>query len=173
MKSIDYVTALGRLLSSPALQALYEDNPQNLADVLNLNDADRCLFVNLSTQQVHTQAKLLINKRLREVSKLLPLTCHSLGMRLSDLFSTYAASYWPDSHRRHLHDAYFFCRYLKSHNDELNQSEFNKIRFLYHRHSLKLYFTRDALVREKAYPAIQLFYRTRQHYSEWRFFLKI
>ena len=172
MKSTDFITALGQLLTNPALQSSFAENPHGVAELLNVDTKDRLLFTSLSAEQINTQAKLLITKRMREVYKYLPVTFNILGNRVSDLFSNYAVNYWPNSYRRHQEDAYQFCRYLKQQRISCNQSEFNRIRFIYSKKHMGISVAKDALVKGKKYPVIQLFYKLNEVCGEWRLFLK-
>lgn len=168
----DFVTALGQLLSSPALRASFAANPHGVADMLDVDNKDRALFTSLSPQQVNTQAELLITKRMHEVHKFLPQTFRILGNDGTDLFYNHAINYWPNSYRRHHEDAYQFCQYLKQNRISLDQGEFNKIRFILSRKHLGLSVARDALIDGKKYPVVQLFYKYKETYGEWRLFLK-
>lgn len=169
---IDFVTALGKLLTSPDLQACYQEDPHKVAEQLSVDKKDRGLFTTLSPAQVHTQSRLLITKRMHEVYKHLPLTCGLLSNQLAKHFTSYAVSYWPKGRQRHQEDAYHFASYLKKHKLTYNQSELNKLRFLRGGHRLRLFLARDALMQGKQHPAIQLFYKNKKRHGEWRFYLK-
>jgi hypothetical protein len=172
LKPVDFVTALGQLLSNPALQTSFAENPHAVAELLNVENKDRALFTSLSPQQIHTQAKLLVTKRMREVYKFLPVTFKILGNDVTELFSQYAITYWPNTYRRHQDDAYQFCRYLKQHRIEYNHSEFNRIQFIHSQHFLGLSIARDAFVKGGKVRALQLFYKRKETPGEWRLFLK-
>jgi len=172
LTTTDFITALGQLLSNPALQTSFAANPHGVADLLNVDNKDRALFTSLSPQQVNTQAKLLITKRMREVYKYLPMTFKVLGKDVAEQFFSYAINYWPSSIQRHQEDAYQFCRHLKQHRISYNQSEFNRIRFIHSRKYLGISIAKDALVRGKKYPVVQLFYKRKETCGECRLFLK-
>ena len=172
MQPTDFVTALGQLLSNPALQSSFAVSPHAVADLLNVDNNDRALFTALSSQHIHAQAKLLITKRMREVHKYLPITFKEAGANIADIFADYAIHYWPSSYRRHQEDAYRFSQHLIQKRISYNKSEFNRIKFIYSQRRLKIAVANDAFMQGKKFPALQLFYKTKQTYGEWRLFLR-
>lgn len=168
----DFITALARLLANPALRKTFRSNPRKAADLLNLTGADKSMFVALSATQLERQARLLINKRMREVFTVLPLTVQGLGANAAAYFSDYAAEFWPDSHRRHTVDAWNFCNYLRDRQLPFNQSERNRVWFHHKRARIGVYFTKDRFINGKARYAVQVFYRHKDRQGEWRVYLK-
>jgi hypothetical protein len=172
LTSIDFVTALAKLLSQPELQRLFTQAPEQVADRLNLLDEHRALFVALVPEQVTAQANLLTTKRLKEARRLLPQTFKLLGSNGTAYFNSYASTYWPQSHRRHLEDAVEFCTYLNSHHYPVNHGEINYLKFLMSRRRVGLALAKDAMVQAYHFPAIQLFYRYKGTMGQWRLYLK-
>ena len=172
MNPIDFVTALARLLSDPSVRDAFKRDPVFAANQLNIIESDRRYFVNLVPEEVDAQAKLLITKRKREIYRYLPQTFNLIGNILPGLFSDYAMSFWPDSHRRHLDDAYYFCLYLKKRQISFNRGELNHIRFLRSRRRIGLAVARDVLIHGRVFPAIQLFYQFRGISGQFQFYLK-
>ena len=170
MKSIDFTTALGRLLTDAELLSAFTQNPSLVADQLNVAKEVRAYFVTLSPQQVATQAKLLITKRMKEVYKFLPYTFQTYP-ETAQHFKTYASTYWPKSYRRHLEDAHQFCLYLKTHHLFAAQSEFNRIRFLQSGKRFRLTWATDVLIKGQRLPALQVFYRNKKTDGQWRFYI--
>lgn len=172
MKPIDFVTAMAILLSRPELQERFAYDAHQVADQLNLVDPDRSMFITLSPQQISTQANLLITKRLKEAYNFLPLTFTLIGKDGATYFTSYATTYWPHTHRRHVEDAFQFCHYLKIHHYPVNQSELNHLTFLRSGRRFSLALAKDALIRNHCRPAVQLFYRHNGTTGQWRLYLK-
>ena len=172
MHANDFVTALAALLTQPDLQAGFARDPRQVADQLQLADHGRAMFIALSPDQISAQANLLISKRRKEVSKFLPQTCNQLGEDAKTLFESYAATYWPCTHRRHVEDAGQFCLYLTHKKLRVNQSEFNHLRFLLSGRRISLYIAKDALIKGRLSWAIQLFYRRNSIEGQWVVYFK-
>ena len=125
----------------------------------------------MDPSELDRQAEALINKRLQEVSRLLPQTMYDLTQPETALFADFAAQFSPTGHERNLTDAYEFCRYLKKHTHEtVCRSEMNWVRFLRSRRLCSVHFVRDLMVGGKPCRAIQFFYRKRgdAHGRAWR-----
>lgn len=172
MKPINFVTALAQLLSQPELQTRFAQDPDQVANQLNITDDHRAMFITLSPEQVTAQATLLIMKRRKEVQKYLPHTITLLGKDFETCFQSYATAHWPHNYRRHPEDAYQFCQYLKSHRYSVNQSEFNRLVFLKSDHRFRLSWANDAPIKGHHFFAIQCFYRYKGAYGQWRLYLK-
>lgn len=132
MSTPDFTSALARLLSDQRLRDLFVRDADEAARRLGLVDADAAAFRVLPARQVNVQAQALIDKRFREVQKLLPRTIARMGTAARSQFAEYASAYWPRGHRRHLEDAYRFGRYLLDKaNDSLSRREWNRHSFLF------------------------------------------
>jgi hypothetical protein len=168
----DFTSALAQLLVNPALRNTFSSNPRTAADLLNVVDSDRSMFVSLCVAQIERQAGLLITKRMRETFLLLPLTAKVLGSKAAAYFSEYAVEYWPDTHRRHATDALNFCQYLRRRRLPFNQSEYNRVRFNNARQRFRVCFVKDALIDGKRHYAFQVLYRLSRYQGEWRIYFK-
>jgi len=168
----DFTSALAQLLVNPALRDTFSSSPQAAADLLNLNGADRSLFVALQADQIERQAQLLITKRMRETFVLLPLTVKALGATAAAHFSEYATGYWPEGHRRHSLDALNFGEFLRSRQLPLNKSEYNRVRFGNKHRGVRVCFVKDALINGERRHAMQILYRFNSYQGEWRIYFK-
>lgn len=164
------VSLLARLLSDGALRQQFIAQRQVFLDSVNLSAGERQMFEQIDTAQLHTQAELLIKKRFREINKIIPLTLRKLGKGAYGLFSEYAEHHWPDSHRRHEQDAASFCAYLIQSAKTLNQSEWNRMRFVLKRRRWGLGVASDARVRGRATVVMQLLLRYKNRPREWRLY---
>jgi len=171
--SIDFITALSRLLSEPVLLKEFTADAPATAERLNIIESDRSIFLSLVPEQVSKQAKLLITKRMREVYKYMPQTFNLLGIESFNCFKNYAITHWPNTYRRHLEDAYQYCIYLKTRQLPVNQSEMNYLRFLKGRRYLGLALAMDVPVKGSYAPSIQLFYRKKGTPGQMRLYFKI
>jgi hypothetical protein len=109
---IDFVTAMGRLLSDLKLRNQHRHSPETLAKDLNVADEHVAAFVSLDIDQIDQQASALLNKRWGEITSLLPKTITELGTEGRELFLFYASRHWPQGHNRHATDAYRFLNFL-------------------------------------------------------------
>ena len=173
MGKISLIEAMALLLSNPKLRKEFSISAVDIAETLNVNDKERCLFCALSVDQLNQQAELLIKKRMREVYKFLPLTFQLLGDRTLNLFNQFAISFWPRSYRRHQEDAWRFCQYLKDNGYTYNCSEWNRISFKQEKKKWKLKVVHDAFINKKQLVAIQLLFRIGHSVKEKQFYLGV
>ena len=168
----DFVSALAQLLFNPALRKTFLANPATAAELLNLADEARPMFLSLSPQQVEHQAQLLITKRMRETFQQLPVTVKCLGPSVVATFTEYATQYWPQTHRRHSDDALQFCQFLYTRQLPFNQSEYNRCRFRSDSKRLQVCLAKDAVVNGRLHLALQVLYRRKGYQGEWRIYFK-
>ena len=154
----DLTTVLGRLLVDPALRAELRRDPARVARML---DADALALREIEGDDLERQAETLVDKRFREVGKLLPLTLASLGAAAARIFREHALLHWPEGHRRHAADAEAFIRFLEERKLPRSASELNRLRFARGRGRLSLRFVADAWVGGRPRRALQLLYRCR------------
>jgi len=151
----DVTTALGRLLTEPALRGQWRRDPAAVARALEADVAS------LDPDELEHQAETLLEKRFHEAAKLLPRTMAALGGRAERLFRDHAARYWPEGHRRHADDAIAFGRGLLERRLPHSRSELNRLRFAMGDDRFSLGFVDDAWVGGRARRALQILYRRR------------
>ena len=96
------------LLSSHAERQLFVDNPALFQAKHDLMQADLHTLKQMDMIEVERQARELVVKRQREVTKLMPKTLRSQ----QEKFRAFAETQWPQGHKRHVLDAEAFIRYL-------------------------------------------------------------
>lgn len=121
---MDQVEAIAKLLASTRLRQRFADTPQVVAMSLADNVEDMEFLLMLDPGQIEAQAKLLLNKRAREVARLIP---HSFAGQHAR-FCGYAECYWPAGHRRHQRDALAFLYHLKNQGERICLREFWQLR---------------------------------------------
>ena len=173
MSDRDLTTAVGRLLTDPVLRREFENSPVEVARKVAIRDVDREAFLSLDPREVQAQAQTLLEKRLHEVARLLPVTFKQLDPRARTYFLDYANSRWPKGHARHLDDAVGFCHYLGEIGVmEVSRSEFNRVKFILERGRFSIHFVKDFPVNDRRRPALQiLFRRHRRHMRQGVLFL--
>jgi hypothetical protein len=158
---IDLTTALGRLLCSRSLRREFARSPIEAAHKIGICETDHEAFLNLNSESIESQAQRLIQKRLFEVSRLLPATFRLGGTQSIIDFEDYAEAHWPQGHRRHLNDAAEFCRYLESNCRPLCRSEHNRVRFAAQKNNFRIHLVRRAALGSKQRCAVQILLRLR------------
>ena len=102
--------ALVQLLSDPSQRRRFLSDRSAWLTERNLDPARCRALLELNSAELEVQAEVLIDKRLAEVSDLLPETLSRLGTRAARLFRAYAPSTWPEGH---LQDALRFLAYVE------------------------------------------------------------
>jgi hypothetical protein len=129
LHTIDFTTALGRLLRDGTRRDSFRANASSAADELNVRAEDRAAFIALSPTDLDAQADVLLRKRLEHVKRLTPELCAKLAGYVWPHFRVYARSQWPEDANR---DALHFCEHvlLKDAQTvsraELNRSSFSR-----------------------------------------------
>ena len=100
----------GKVENDKRLRASFRTDPVAIARELKIRPPEIALFVAMNPDQLDAQADILVQKRFHEVGKWLPLTFNALGEQAGIEFIAYSATFWPESHRRHLLDAARFAR---------------------------------------------------------------
>lgn len=111
--SLDFTTALARLLRDVELRRRFRVDPHATANELCSEASARAALLEVDVDQLDEQAEGLVRKRFAEVAELLPRSVARLRGTALPLFKEHAASFWPEGHRRHIEDAAGFARYLQ------------------------------------------------------------
>lgn len=125
-ESSSVVNAIGHLLSSDELRVQFETSPDQVAQLLNVDEQDLAEFVIIDSQQLRRQAVTLLNKRWHEIRRLVPLTISELGDGADEIFRFYATNDWPVGHRRHPVDALRFLQFLIA--DRIHQPNMTELK---------------------------------------------
>lgn len=111
--SVDFVTALARLLRSGQLRDAFAADPQAVMGEMRVRAGDRAAVLQLIPADLEFQAVILLRKRYAWVCRSLPRTCGALGERAWPEFQTYARSYWPFGTKATARDVVGFCDHLQ------------------------------------------------------------
>jgi len=158
--SLDWVSAQTMLLADKRLRASFRTDPVAIARELKIRPPEIALFVAMNPDQLDAQADILVQKRFHEVGKWLPLTFNALGEQAGIEFIAYSATFWPESHRRHLLDAARFARHLKERNcGGLVASEHNWVEFMLRPKKMRVRPVILPRPKGKKRPAVQIMTR--------------
>lgn len=172
MPPIDFITALGQLLSDGALRDALAADPHAVAARLDLRESDRAALVQLVPADLEFQADVLMRKRLNVVRHIIPETCRALGSETWPLFRAYARHHALARESSAASDAHDFCRDLHQHRpSDLCQGEWNRLRFAFSRRRFALHLIRRRAVRWQSRHALQFFLRLGQHWREMTFYV--
>jgi len=106
---------LARLYTDPKFRLQFLSEPTSFADDLGLSDEDASALAKAAGYEVRWFADSLVNKRLRDVRKLLPLVGQEVGTKeFERRFREFADRYSPISVKKHLEDALAFSDDLGS-----------------------------------------------------------
>lgn len=132
MKQRGAVEAIGLLLRDSRLRERFGVNRKAVLEELAVEPEAMGCLLQLSLEQLGSQAEALIRKRRGAVAKLLPKTWQRLGRSAGQRFRDYlGCSEWPTSHDRLLIDAESFCCFLAAHREEAySHGEHHWLRFL-------------------------------------------
>jgi hypothetical protein len=171
--SIDFITALGQLLSDGALRDALAADPQAVAARLNLRESDHAALVQLVPADLEFQANVLMRKRFNLVSQYIPETCRSLGAETWPLFQAYARRHGLARESSAASDAHDFCQELRQHRPGgVSQAEWNRLSFAFSQRRFALHLIRRRPARWQSQRALQLFLRLgRQHWREMTFYV--
>ncbi len=161
MGSVDFTTALGKLLSDGEMRRVFAQDRRGTAQRMGVSADDFEAVVSLDNQALERQANALLKKRLSEVRELLPLT-----FRMIDdpgvLFLNFAEAKWPTGHRRHAQDAVHFCRYLIAKKIKICRSEYNRLAFGLEGKRLAIHAVGDIPTSRGFRFGLQILYRRHQ-----------
>lgn len=168
----DFAACLARLLTDEFLRCEFARDAARVADSLELREEERTAWMALPPDQVNRQAEVLLTKRFREVSRLIPRTTANLGCEAYSLYRCYATHVWPSGPRRHVLDAVAFCRYLRQRTrDRVCDSEANLAAFSAHRRRLAIRLSRDVLVAGRSRRSVQILFRWQGRIRQWALYM--
>lgn len=112
MGLLEQQNLLARLYTDAQLRDGFLENPDPTAAQLGLNKEEAAAIIAILPDEVTFFSRSLVNKRLREVEKLLPLCRKILGEDFARLFEEFAHTHNLKSIRKHLEDAIGFADWL-------------------------------------------------------------
>ena len=105
--------ALTQLYTDARLRERFLADPLAVCRELGFGDEEAQRIAAIPPARVTSFARSLHNKRLSEISKVLPLTSRVLGRTFNECFETYAATHAPGGTKKHLGDALAFATHLQ------------------------------------------------------------
>lgn len=125
---MDVVTALSKLLVGRSLRDDFARSPEKVAKSLSDDADDIAILRAINVAELQRQAELLISKRLREVTDLVP---HSMSDQ-SASFKQFTTAVWPNGQYRHWHDALGFLHFLIQKKSRVCLREYLKVSIVLH-----------------------------------------
>lgn len=119
---------LARLYTDENLRRAFLSEPFEIGKNFDLNAHEIEEIAAIAPGELDLFADSLFWKRLREAEKFLPATKKILGQRFAEMFRGFSQKYNPQSVKKHLEDAFEFCRYLQN-DQKTNSYEKNIARF--------------------------------------------
>jgi hypothetical protein len=138
---------------------------QNRQAFLNsyvLSERDLNVLASLDSTELENQAQTLIEKRLHEARRLLPLTFSRLHPSGAKWFEDFSSGYWPSGPGRHRLDALAFCDFLKKKGfQEVCIAEANRLSFFLSGKNRRIHFLQDHQIQNRSKAALQVLWKTR------------
>ena len=168
--AIDFVTALGRILSDAALRAAFAADPVGVARELRLREADRPAFLRLRLVDLEFQARVLLRKRFDLVRLVLPQTFRNLGNDAWSEFQRCTENAPPlqTDQAQKIEDAFAFSRHLhRLRPRALCSVEASRAQFARGHARLGLRFIWAKTSRGSRRPGVQIFLRRSARWDEY------
>lgn len=105
--------ALARIYTDSDLRERFFADPQTVGQQLGLASDESARLAQIPAEQAAYFAASLLNKRIHEVAKLLPLSARLLGQQFRKLFREYAQTNVPSGTKKHSEDAVGFVAYAE------------------------------------------------------------
>ena len=171
LADVDFITALGRLLRDGELRDAFAANPTATVETLGLRASDHALFFQLQPADLEFQARVLLRKRFDPIRQVLPRTCAQLEEHGWTEFQRYGRTSPPAKGNPIAEDATRFCQHLlRVTPGAVWTVEYNRARFARSSRKCACYFVRAIPFRQKTFPGLQLFLRSRApRWHEWLF----
>lgn len=104
---------LARLYTDGDLRENFFAEPAKIGFDFNLTRKEIAEIVEIAPQELDFFAESLFWKRLREAEKFIPLTVKILNQDFQPLFRQFSQTFNPQTVKKHLEDAFEFCRFLQ------------------------------------------------------------
>lgn len=108
---------LARLFTDENLRQNFISNPQQIGIENGLAETDIAQLENVLPDQLNFFADSLFWKRSREAEKFLLETKKDLGENFTNLFREFSQDFNPQTVKKHLEDAFYFCDFLQTNHD--------------------------------------------------------
>jgi hypothetical protein len=128
MHDIESQRLLARLYTDPGLLSEFLTGRERF--VASYGGTNACFLAGIDTAALEYFAGSLVQKRRREVEKLLPWTSYALGEKFESEFRRYAAACLPGGIKKHAADAMAFCRFLRKSPIDVAAKEAAKMEFM-------------------------------------------
>ncbi len=126
---------LARLFTDECLRQNFLSAPEKIGAENGLSELETKDLKTILPDQLNFFADSLYWKRLREVERFLPLSRKILNDGFEKLFREFSQNFNPQTVKKHLEDAFEFCRFLQ----EQNISEFAQNTAKFERAKLEFY----------------------------------
>jgi hypothetical protein len=109
----DFQNFLAKLYTSEEMRQRFIDRPFECGRENNLTDAQTREIIAIFAAEIEAFAESLVQKRLRETERFLPLTKKMLGAEFGNLFRVFIRDFTPQTVQKHLEDAFEFAKFLE------------------------------------------------------------
>lgn len=160
MSTLDFTTALGRLLRDGRLRDDFARAPEAVADALAIDPVERPDFLELAPEELEVQARVLLRKRYDVVKEYLPSTCRQLGQQAWSCFQEFGRQFWPAGGEGAADAAAFAAFIRQNYPSASHQVELNRWRFAISGRRIWAGFVRDLDVGDTRKRGMQILIRT-------------
>lgn len=112
MSLIEQQNFLARLYTDENFRLKFLSAPEKFGKENNLSEKEIKEIAGIIPDELNFFADSLFWKRLREVEKFLPETKKELGENFTKLFREFSSNFNPHTVKKHLEDAFHFCKFL-------------------------------------------------------------
>ncbi len=160
---------LAKLFTDENLRISFYDNPEKIGQENKLNETEIDQLKGIIAADLNFFADSLINKRLHEAKKILPLTEKVLDSDFNDLFQDFSTQFQPTSVKKHLEDAIEFCKYLQLqpvgnvYLKDTAKFEQTKLEFFQKEKSFSFCILRHNIFTARKRPCLAIWYRSGNH----------
>jgi len=171
--TIDFITALGRVLYDGAMRDAFVRDAGAFMESINLRESDRAAFLRLSPADLEIQARILLRKRFELVRRISPRTCQTLGPSAWNHFVVSCRSGSSRETEGAAQDAnQFFAHLVRVQPASIYEAELNRSRFSNAQRRAAVHLIKRS--ENQWLPAIQLLIRLRpQGWREWQIYAGI
>lgn len=160
---------LAKLFTDENLRISFYENPEITGQENDLSEIEIIQLKGIIAADLDFFAESLINKRLHEAKKLLPLTEKILSLDFDEFFQYFSNQFQPTSVKKHLEDAIEFCKYLQLQQVEniylkdTAKFEQTKLEFFQKEKSFSFCILRRNIFTAKKRPCVAIWYRSGNH----------